>query len=57
VGDKDPVVTGNRMGAFTGELKKDQIHYTFRLIEGRAHTWAVWRICLTEFAPLLFHLR
>jgi enterochelin esterase-like enzyme len=45
------------MEAFTGELKKDQIHHTFRLIEGGAHTWAVWRVCLTEFAPLLFHLR
>jgi enterochelin esterase-like enzyme len=57
VGDKDPIVTGNRVEAFTGELKKDDIHYTFRLIEGGAHTWAVWRVCLTEFAPLLFHLR
>jgi S-formylglutathione hydrolase FrmB len=35
-------------------LEKHQVHETLRTIEGGAHVWPVWRVCLTEFAPLLF---
>jgi len=38
---------------FSDLLKQQQIRHTFESKEG-FHTWAVWRWCLGEFAPLLF---
>jgi enterochelin esterase-like enzyme len=35
------------------ELKKLKIQHTFRESSG-GHSWANWRIYLSEFAPLLF---
>ena len=52
VGDKDPVFT--RAKGATDLFNKNQIHHTFRPIEGGLHTWPVWRRCLSEFVPLLF---
>jgi enterochelin esterase family protein len=34
-------------------LKKDGFNYIFRETPG-GHTWANWRIYLSEMAPLLF---
>jgi enterochelin esterase-like enzyme len=54
-GDKDGVFP--RAKELSDLLKKHQIRHTFRVIEGGAHTWPVWRLCLSEFVPLLFNDR
>jgi enterochelin esterase family protein len=51
-GDRDPQCAN--MKQFVGLLAKHGIHATLRTIEGGAHHWPVWRLCLSEFAPLLF---
>lgn len=51
-GDKDPVFT--RAKDTTALLNKHQIRHTFRPIANGMHTWPVWRLCISEFAPLLF---
>ena len=43
-----------RAQQFSELLKKNQIRHTYVETEG-GHVWAVWRWCLGEFAPLLFH--
>jgi enterochelin esterase family protein len=53
-GDQDNTVQYPRVKQFAELLDKHQVHETFRTIEGGAHVWPVWRVCLTEFAPLLF---
>ncbi|HMV84258.1 MAG TPA: alpha/beta hydrolase-fold protein [Blastocatellia bacterium] len=54
-GDKDPVFP--RAKDATEMFNKHQIKHTFRVYEGGLHTWPIWRRCLSEFAPLLFHQR
>ncbi len=56
-GDKDTTVPYARVQQFVELLDKAGIHETFRTYEGGAHTWPVWRLCLSEFAPLLFNDR
>ncbi len=51
-GDKDPVFT--RAKDTEALLNKHQIRHTFRPIANGMHTWPVWRLCISEFAPLLF---
>ncbi len=51
-GDKDAVFT--RAQATEALLNKHQIRHTFRPIVNGMHTWPVWRLCLSEFVPLLF---
>lgn len=51
-GDKDPVFT--RAKDTSALLNKHQIRHTFRPIANGMHTWPVWRLCLSEFVPLLF---
>ena len=51
-GDKDPVFT--RAKDTDALLNQHQIRHTFRVIENGMHTWPVWRVCISEFAPLLF---
>jgi enterochelin esterase-like enzyme len=51
-GDKDAVFT--RAKDTEALLNKNQIRHTFRPIANGLHTWPVWRLCLSEFAPLLF---
>jgi enterochelin esterase-like enzyme len=53
-GDKDLVVQFERAKAFSQLLTQHQIRHTFRVFEGGAHTWPVWRLALSEFLPLLF---
>lgn len=53
-GDKDTTVEYPRVKQFAEMLDRAGIHETFRTYEGGAHTWPVWRMCLSEFAPLLF---
>jgi len=53
-GDQDNTVQYPRVKQFAELLEKKQIHATLRTYEGGAHTWPVWRLCLSEFAPLLF---
>ncbi|MDQ6700940.1 MAG: alpha/beta hydrolase-fold protein [Acidobacteriota bacterium] len=53
-GDKDTTVQYARVKQFAELLDRAGIHETFRTYEGGAHTWPVWRLCLSEFAPLLF---
>lgn len=53
VGDKDAVFP--RAKELNELLDKSEIKHTFRVIEGGAHTWPVWRICISEFLPLLFN--
>lgn len=52
VGSQDPLAPGFR--TFHDQLDKDGIHSTYMETEG-AHDWAVWRWCLVQFVPLLFH--
>jgi enterochelin esterase-like enzyme len=54
IGDKDNIFSGERAKIFFDILKKYDIKHTLRIVEGGAHTWPVWRLCLSEFAPLLF---
>lgn len=54
MGDKDNIFAGERAKVFFEILKKYHIRHTLRIVEGGAHTWPVWRLCLSEFAPLLF---
>ena len=51
-GDKDPVFT--RAKDTEALLNKHQIRHTFRPVANGLHTWPVWRLCMSEFAPLLF---
>ena len=51
-GDKDAVFT--RAKDTEALLSKHQIRHTFRPITNGMHTWPVWRLCISEFAPLLF---
>ncbi len=51
-GDKDPVFV--RAQETAALLNKHQIRHTFRVLANGLHTWPVWRVCLSEFAPLLF---
>lgn len=53
-GDKDNTVQFPRVKQFADMLDKAGIHQTFRTYEGGAHTWPVWRMSLSEFAPMLF---
>jgi enterochelin esterase-like enzyme len=53
-GDLDTTVQFPRVQQFAAVLEKHGIHRTLRTIEGGAHTWPVWRLCLSEFAPMLF---
>ena len=53
-GDQDTTVQFPRVQQFAAVLEKHGIRHTLRIIEGGAHTWPVWRLCLSEFAPLLF---
>lgn len=55
IGDQDRIFSGERAKVFQEILKKGDLRHTWRIIEGGAHTWPVWRLCLSEFAPLLFH--
>jgi enterochelin esterase-like enzyme len=55
IGDQDRIFAGERAKVFFEILKKGNLQHTRRIIEGGAHTWPVWRLCLSEFAPLLFH--
>lgn len=43
-----------RARQFHEALEKAQIRHTWLTRDGM-HTWAIWRWCLTEFTPLLFH--
>jgi enterochelin esterase family protein len=53
-GDQDNTVQYPRVKQFAELLEKQQIHATLRTYQGGAHTWPVWRLCLSEFAPMLF---
>lgn len=53
-GDKDNTVQFPRVQQFASTLDKAGIHQTFRTYEGGAHTWPVWRLSLSEFAPMIF---
>jgi S-formylglutathione hydrolase FrmB len=53
-GDQDTTVQFPRVKQFAEVLEKHGIHRTLRTIEGGAHTWPVWRLSLSEFAPMLF---
>ena len=53
-GDQDNTVQYPRVKEFAGLLQKNGIHAALKTYEGGAHTWPVWRLCLTEFAPMLF---
>lgn len=52
-GDNDTTVQYPRVKAWAESLDKRGIHETFKTYQG-AHTWPVWRMSLTDFAPLLF---
>jgi enterochelin esterase-like enzyme len=52
-GDKDAAFP--RARELSGLLKKSRIEHTVRVVADGLHTWPVWRLCLSEFAPLLFH--
>ena len=54
-GDKDPQCAN--MKQFVGMIEKHGIHATLRTVEGGGHAWPVWRLCLSEFAPLLFEVK
>ncbi len=53
-GDQDTTVQYPRVQQFAAMLEKHGVHRTLRTVEGGAHTWPVWRLCLSEFAPMLF---
>jgi enterochelin esterase-like enzyme len=53
-GDHDTTVQFPRVKTFHELLDKKGIRHTFRVMENGAHTWPVWRVCLSEFLPLLF---
>ncbi len=55
IGDRDPGY--NNAKKFIETLEQSHIKNTFRVIEGGQHTWPVWRVCLSEFVPLLFGSR
>jgi enterochelin esterase-like enzyme len=54
-GDQDTTVQFPRVKSFKEVLDKSGVKATLRTIDGGAHTWPVWRLCLSEFAPMLFH--
>ena len=54
LGDKDNIFSGERAKFYFDMLKKYGIQHKLRMIPNGAHTWPVWRLCLSEFAPLLF---
>ena len=51
---KDNTVQYPRVKQFAENLNTHHVKATLRTIEGGAHTWPVWRVCLSEFAPMLF---
>lgn len=53
-GDQDTTTRYDRVVEFDTLLEKRQSRRTMRTVKGGAHTWPVWRLCLSEFAPLLF---
>ena len=52
VGDRDNLHAVNKR--FADVLTEKHVKHVWRPIEGAAHTWGVWRICLSEFVPMLF---
>jgi enterochelin esterase family protein len=50
-GRDDKAVEGVK--TFAAKLSGQGIRHVCRLVEGD-HSWPVWRMCLAEFAPLLF---
>ena len=52
-GDQDNTVQYPRVKAWTASLEQTGLHPVFRTLPG-AHTWAICRTSLAEFAPLLF---
>jgi enterochelin esterase-like enzyme len=52
-GDNDTTVQYPRIKAWAESLKQHGIPESFHTYPG-AHTWPVWRMSLTDFAPLLF---
>jgi enterochelin esterase-like enzyme len=53
-GDQDNTVQYPRVKQFAENLNGHNVKAVLRTINGGAHTWPVWRICLSEFAPMLF---
>ena len=53
-GDQDTIVRYDRVKQWVDLLQKRGINAKLRTVEGGAHTWPVWRLCLAEFAPILF---
>ena len=54
IGNQDTTVRFETVKDFDTLLTQSTIRHTFRVYDGGAHTWPVWRNCLSEFAPLLF---
>ena len=52
-GDSDNTVQYPRVKSWAEDLEKSGIHQTFKTYSG-AHTWPVWRMSLSEFAPMIF---
>lgn len=52
-GDNDTTVQYPRVKAWAESLNQHGIPETFKTYSG-AHTWPVWRMSLTDFAPLIF---
>ena len=52
-GDQDNTVHYERIKQWAEGLKADGVNKSFHTYSG-AHTWPVWRMSLTDFAPLLF---
>jgi enterochelin esterase family protein len=52
VGERDDRYAINKK--FVDALTEKQVKHVWRPIENAGHTWPVWRICLSEFVPLLF---
>jgi enterochelin esterase-like enzyme len=52
VGRSDPGIEPSLV-KFDADLTSAGIHHSFTETDG-AHDYAVWRWCLTQFAPLLF---
>jgi enterochelin esterase-like enzyme len=52
-GDNDGTVQYPRIKTWSESLDKAGLHQSFKTYSG-AHTWPVWRMSLSDFAPLLF---
>ncbi len=55
-GDNDTTVQFPRVKAWADSLNQHGIPETFKTYSG-AHTWPVWRMSLTDFAPLIFQTK